>query len=85
MERRIVRYSEEKTNPTTLYIYSFGHLSSRAGVIFCCLLFLVPRAAKSKIAGLRQGWLILFFLCGYSCQYVLVQERYPGAWPLGSL
>jgi hypothetical protein len=27
-----------------------GHLSSKAGVIFCSLLFLVPRAAKSKIA-----------------------------------
>jgi hypothetical protein len=29
----------------------FGHFSSKAGVIFCSLLFLVPRAAKSKIAG----------------------------------
>jgi hypothetical protein len=26
-----------------------GHLSFKAGVIFCYVLFLVPRAAKSKI------------------------------------
>jgi hypothetical protein len=34
----------------SMYI-PLGHLSSKVGVIFCSLLFLVPRAAKSKIAG----------------------------------
>jgi hypothetical protein len=34
-----------------------GHLSSKAGVIFCSLLFLVPGAAKSKIVEFMLGGL----------------------------
>jgi hypothetical protein len=43
-------FLEERANSTTLRVYSFGHLSSKARMIFHYLLFLVPGATKSKIA-----------------------------------
>jgi hypothetical protein len=39
-----------RRNFTTLYEYSFGVLSSKAGMIFSSLLSIMPKSAKSKIA-----------------------------------
>jgi hypothetical protein len=46
-----IRISGEMANSTRLCVYFFKHLRVKAGVIFRSLLFLVPEAVKSKIAG----------------------------------
>jgi hypothetical protein len=53
-QNRANLYALALTNSTMPCVPSSGHLSSKAGTISSCSLSLMPEAAKSKIAALRE-------------------------------